>query len=505
MSDRRTEKIQPATIALTRHGEEDGALPSPGRSSGGSRGWLITLSSLLLLGVLAVLLLAPQWLAPPVVEGPVVEGTAAMTTVPSATTPPAASPYSEAELAQARRDAQDILAKLLSAQQALEDARVELWATETFAAARDLALVGDIHYRQRDFATALEHYRQALGALQAIADGLPEHLAGLMAEGAKALDRGDEAAATEAFQGVLAIEPDHAGALQGHQRAQWLPRTLRLLAEARRLQSEDRLDEAATTLEELLSLDADHATARQLLADIGETRAERRFNTAMSEGLVALSADRLDEAASAFRRALAIRPGHADAESGLAQATRRQRANLLASQLSEAATLESREQWREATDLYSRLLANDDSLTQARVGEIRSRARAELDEAMSRIIDDPLRLSSPAVYSQGRQLLADARAIADAGPWLRQQIAALEQALDTSQIPVRVRLESDNRTRVTVLRVAELGSFNEHHIDLKPGRYVAVGSRDGYRDVRVEFQVAEGSAASIVVVCRDPV
>ena len=499
MPQQPSDKIQPAAIDLAASGRGAAAGNTAPPPAAGRR-WLAPAAGIVLLAVLAVLFLAPQWIAPT----PPAPATASVA-APAETGPAAGSPYSEAELAQARREAQDILARLLAEQKSLEASQVALWAEQAFEDARALALEGDVLYRQRDFPAALTHYQQALDALIAIGASLPDHLAALIAAGHEALAAGDEQGASTAFQAVATLQPDHAEALQGLERASLLPQTRPLLAEARRQQAGDQLEDAAATLEKLLALDGAHDEARKLLAAVDETLSGRAFNTAMSEGLVALRDDRLEAAATAFRRALAIHPDDADAGASLAQVIRRQQANTLTRQLNAAGDLENREQWRQAADLYGRLRADDDSLVAARVGEIRSAARAELDAGITRILDDPLRLSSPAVYDQGRRLLADARAIAEPGPRLRDQMAALARALDASQIPVTVRLESDNRTRVTLLRVAELGAFSEHSIDLRPGHYVAVGSRAGYRDVRVEFQVAGGAEPRVQVVCRDPV
>ncbi|MCK9469129.1 MAG: hypothetical protein M0Q49_06895 [Porticoccaceae bacterium] len=502
MPQHHSDKIQPAAIDLVAAPRQAPGSTAADTSKRAGKGWLIPAAGAILLAILAVLFLAPQWFipAPPAAVAP-----ADTTPPPAAAVPGTGSPYSEAELAQARREAQDILAKLLAEQKGLEANQVELWADQAFEDARALALEGDARYRERDFPAALTLYQQALDALAAISASLPEHLTSLLATGHQALAAGDEQAASTAFQAVLTLQPDHSEAQQGLERATLLPQTRPLLATARQQQASDQLEEASATLEKLLALDKAHDEARNLLATITDTLAERAFDRAMSEGLVALRDGRLEAAATAFRRALTIRPGHADASSGLAQVNSRQQANTLARQLSSARELESSEQWRQAADLYARLRADDESLVEARIGAIRSAARAELDAGISRILDDPLRLASSAVYNQGRQLLADARAIAEPGPRLQAQTAALAQALAASQVPITVRLESDNRTRVTLLRVAELGTFSEHSIDLKPGHYVAVGSRAGYRDVRVEFQVASGAEPQVQVVCKDPV
>lgn len=65
---------------------------------------------------------------------------------------------------------------------------------------------------------------------------------------------------------------------------------------------------------------------------------------------------------------------------------------------------------------------------------------------------------------------------------------------------VAVTLRSDGKTDVTVFRVGGLGRFAQHQLELLPGDYVAVGTRDGYRDVRVSFAVRPGAAPAPVTV-----
>ena len=55
-----------------------------------------------------------------------------------------------------------------------------------------------------------------------------------------------------------------------------------------------------------------------------------------------------------------------------------------------------------------------------------------------------------------------------------------------------MRLTSDELTTVTLYRVGALGAFASHDVELRPGTYTAIGSRDGYRDVRQTFTVRPG-------------
>ena len=72
--------------------------------------------------------------------------------------------------------------------------------------------------------------------------------------------------------------------------------------------------------------------------------------------------------------------------------------------------------------------------------------------------------------------------------------------------PLIVEIRSDNETEVSIYKVGRLGSFETRQIELRPGTYVAAGSRPGYRDVRLEFQVGpEVDMQPIVVRCEEPI
>ena len=93
---------------------------------------------------------------------------------------------------------------------------------------------------------------------------------------------------------------------------------------------------------------------------------------------------------------------------------------------------------------------------------------------------------------------------APSGPRLESQIARLEALLEQASTPVAVVLESDEYTDVVVYQVGRLGTFSRHELNLKPGAYTVVGSRDGYRDVRLRLIVHPGSSPKpLAVKCTE--
>jgi hypothetical protein len=76
--------------------------------------------------------------------------------------------------------------------------------------------------------------------------------------------------------------------------------------------------------------------------------------------------------------------------------------------------------------------------------------------------------------------------------------------LAAAGVPVTVSLLSDDRTEVTVLRVGPQGRFRQKSLELRPGSYVVVGTRPGYRDARRTLVVPPGrSPAPLTVRCDE--
>ena len=104
------------------------------------------------------------------------------------------------------------------------------------------------------------------------------------------------------------------------------------------------------------------------------------------------------------------------------------------------------------------------------------------------------------------RLLLDLARIEPMGPRLEDQKNELSRLLKRAATPLTVELVSDNQTDVSVFKVGRFGAFDRQQLELRPGVYVAVGVRQGYRDVRVEFRVApEIDMQPVVVRCEEPI
>jgi len=56
---------------------------------------------------------------------------------------------------------------------------------------------------------------------------------------------------------------------------------------------------------------------------------------------------------------------------------------------------------------------------------------------------------------------------------------------------------------VVIYQVGRLGRFSVRTLELRPGTYTVVGSREGFRDVRKVFTLQPGSKVEILVRCEE--
>jgi hypothetical protein len=227
---------------------------------------------------------------------------------------------------------------------------------------------------------------------------------------------------------------------------------------------------------------------------------ESEYIEAMSTGLAALENHQWLVAQDAFARASRMRPDAPEVADGLARARAGQRRDTVADSLRRARDSEQNEAWRDAEKMYTSVLAIDPESAPALDGRTRTQTRATLDEKVEFHIANPGRLSAANVFDDASSCLEEALETVPSGPRLERQIARLEALLKLASTPVEVILESDATTEVMVYRVGRLGAFTRHELNLKPGTYTVVGSRPGYRDVRLQLVVTPGSPPKPLVV-----
>jgi tetratricopeptide (TPR) repeat protein len=493
---------------------EEVAPPSP--AARGTPAWVLpALGGLLLLAAVVIFWLPEKVGTPAAPAPPDAAVTTADQPAPAVPAPPTerpapatedASPWSEAQLAKLRKEAQDVLQELLDIQFALEERGVQAWAPEPFATAGEIAAAGDELYKTREYEAARERYQASLAAFQAIEASIPALVDAQLQAARDAIEAGDIGAADSALAQAASIEPEHPELTVLGQRAATLEQIVPLLEQAAAAEAAGDLAQAESLLGEAAGLDPAHQRVAAERERIAAAHLEQRFNDAMSDGYLALDDNRFSAARQSFRAAAKLQPGSGEAASALAEVTAAETAFRLSSLKQQGQRQEAAEQWQDAVTSYEKAREIDASVLFAAEGLERSRPRARLDKQFRKAIDQPERLSDVAVAEATEKLLQQARRITPAGPVLEGQIRQLQVLLQQANTPVRVVLRSDMETDVVVYKVARLGRFQERELTLRPGTYTAVGTRNGYRDVRQQIVVVHDAVpAPITIACVEPI
>lgn len=403
-------------------------------------------------------------------------------------------------LAEARRE------PLPGRLQQLESRDVAGWGGAAHANVRNELAAGDAAMTARDFAAALARFDAAARGLDALEQRLPVVVSERRAAAQLAFASGRAAAAIEQYEALLKVAPADAAARSGLARARVLDDVVRETAAGARAEQAGETEAAVAAYRRALQLDPATAAASAGIARLQARAAGDAYATAMAAALAALARKDYVAAQGAFERAGRIRPGTPEVAEGLQQIRRLGETRSLADTIERAAAAERTEQWSQALALYGEALKVEPTLQAAQAGVERAEPRAMIDAELQSFLDKPERLYSPAGRDVARNVLERAAKFAAPGTRLQQQQARLAQRLREAETPIPVALASDNATEVQIYRVGKLGFFDQRSLELMPGRYTIVGTRQGFRDVRKELNLLPGaSPATLVVRCEEPI
>jgi tetratricopeptide (TPR) repeat protein len=405
-----------------------------------------------------------------------------------------------------RFNVEGILGELLSDFETLERRGVERWAPVQYKRAQDFYKKGDDAYLRKDWSVAEIAYLDALTILEPLFDQVEPEFEKALSGAKAAFDAGDRTESLRLYELAVAITPNHPEARAGLERARNLEAVLQLVDRGERFEKDLELDAAEVSYQQAVDLDPNWTPATEGLARVQATRTKMQFDARMSEGLEALAGGDYLSARAAFRMAQQLIPGSPEPQDGLLQVDQGLRLDNIATLEQEAIALEQSEHWDAAATTYEEILSVDANLAFAIDGLANARRMSALHTRLDDYIKDPDRLSVPSVMQQATKLVIDVTTMGEIGPRLAGQRDELSQLLKRAATPVTVELVSDNVTDVSIYKVGSLGRFTSRNLDLRPGTYVAVGARPGYRDVRLEFRVApEEKMQPVIVRCEEQI
>ena len=397
---------------------------------------------------------------------------------------------------QQRKTAEGLLADALRKQAALESEGVKVWGAvkleTSYPEVQETLADANVKFDTADYESAAAAFRKVISLLDTLAAQKDERYRLAMAKGNSALASDNAEGARSAFEIALALRPQDPQAGAGLARAQSLPEVLSLMEQGRRLDISGDLDGAYKSYAAAASLDGAYPPARTEAERTARLIAERDYAQSVSDAIRALDNGMFSDASLALKRARQIRPGTPEIRDLAARLTQDQKAVAIRNLSRRARQASVEENWEKAFSLYKRVLAIDKTVGDAVRGLRQSERMVRLHGQIDTYLGDPDRLSSDGPLKHARLVRDAAIAVDNPGPGLTRKAERLTELIETASRPRPVVLKSDGETAVTIYRVARFGTFTEKRLELRPGKYTAVGSRPGYRDVRVEFRVSHG-------------
>jgi tetratricopeptide (TPR) repeat protein len=404
----------------------------------------------------------------------------------------------------------------LAAEQALRDylrlrARLELenapvWGDPEWDEAAADVERGDRLFVQNDFVAAHAAYRQGIERLEALDAGRGQRFDAALRDGAQALAEGHLETAVTRFEYALAIDPQSVQATEGLARSEVRGQILALMAAGGRAEEQHELDAALGAYREAAGLDDAYVPASEAVRRVTAKIERAAFKAAMDQALAALDAGRLTAAAQALSAAAALRPDDdsvRDLRRRLDTVRKQQR---LADLRRSARVRAAGEDWQGALNAYEQALKVDPKAAFAVAGTKAARASLRLHRQVDHYLTQPERLAGAEPLANAEQVLQAAGKAPDGQPRLAEKLAQLQRLVEQARTPVTVELRSDGQTEVVIYHVGQRGRFLQQQIELRPGRYVAVGSRAGYRDVRREFEVRpDGPPLVVTIRCEEAI
>ncbi len=224
----------------------------------------------------------------------------------------------------------------------------------------------------------------------------------------------------------------------------------------------------------------------------------------MTRALDAYREGRYDEARSHLAEAEQFRPGAPEVASALELVEEGELQAVISQLHQEALEHEAQEQWQAAWNDYRQVLAIDPAIQFAQEGKLRSEAMILLEKRTSQYLANPDLLIQVGSREEAKAFVQQLQGTANLGPKLSEAAAQLAALVRLANTPLRVSLQSDEKTEVAVYRVGRYGAFKNLDLDLLPGVYTVIGQRDGYKDVRLTLRLEPGAQGTAMrVVCSE--
>ena len=415
-----------------------------------------------------------------------------------------------AEKTKYRKDAQLVLEKIVELRDWLKSKSIEKWNAEKFNIALENISIGDDLYREGEYLRSIKQYREALDQLNNLKEDAAKIIESTIISANNNIEKLDSELTVEqtinSINLAFDIDKNNESIRLLKERSLKLPDLFNKVMQSDQFISEQKYEDAFSVLSEAIMLDPYRKKTKTSMENLNKQIKEKTFIEFMSEGFEAMDQNNFSSARKVFNEALKTYPERPDVYDALNQLESRESSFQIKERIKNAEANENLENWSEAKKEYEALLESDNSLVSLKARLINVRIRAELDEQLENLINNPLTLRSDELHQKAKKLLKTAQGINQRGAKLEKQIENVSKIIVQARNPIPVNFFSDNKTKVTIFKVGSLGLFQKRTIELVPGKYVALGQRIGFRDVRLDFAIEPNKVdKNISIMCVESI
>ena len=415
-----------------------------------------------------------------------------------------------AEKTKYRKDAQLVLEKIVEIRDLLKSKSIEKWNAEKFNIALENISIGDDLYREGEYLRSIKQYREALDQLNNLEEDAAKIIESTIILANNNIEKLDSELTVEqtinSINLAFAIDKNNESIKLLKERSLKLPDLFNKVMQSDQFISEQKYEDAFSVLSEAIMLDPYRKKTKTSMENLNKQIKEKTFIEFMSEGFEAMDQNNFSSARKVFNEALKTYPERPDVYDALNQLESRESSFQIKERIKNAEANENLENWSEAKKEYEALLESDNSLVSLKARLINVRIRAELDEQLENLINNPLTLRSDELHQKAKKLLKTAQGINQRGAKLEKQIESVSKIIVQARNPIPVNFFSDNKTKVTIFKIGSLGLFEKRTIELVPGKYVALGQRIGFRDVRLDFAIEPNEVdKNISIMCVESI
>ena len=415
-----------------------------------------------------------------------------------------------AEKTKYRKDAQLVLEKIVEIRDLLKSKSIEKWNAEKFNIALENISIGDDLYREGEYLRSIKQYREALDQLNNLKEDAAKIIESTIISANNNIEKLDSELTVEqtinSINLAFAIDKNNESIKLLKERSLKLPDLFNKVMQSDQFISEQKYEDAFSVLSEAIMLDPYRKKTKTSMENLNKQIKEKTFIEFMSEGFEAMDQNNFSSARKVFNEALKTYPERPDVYDALNQLESRESSFQIKERIKNAEANENLENWSEAKKEYEALLESDNSLVSLKARLINVRIRAELDEQLENLINNPLTLRSDELHQKAKKLLKTAQGISQRGAKLEKQIERVSKIIVQARNPIPVNFFSDNKTKVTIFKIGSLGLFEKRTIELVPGKYVALGQRIGFRDVRLDFAIEPNEVdKNISIMCVESI